>query len=221
VRIKPETKPVTPNQDETRQQLLEAAGEVFAEAGFRNATVREICRRAGANIAAVNYHFGDKEQLYKELLSYAHGKTLEKYPPLLGLPADAAPEKKLRAFILSLLLRIFDTGPTSWHGRLMAREMVEPSAALDALVEERIRPMSVQLAQIVGEILNRPPTDECVRLCAFSVVSQCTFYKHCNPVMIRLFPKQSEMDPDAIGQIADHITKFSLAALKSFVNKKG
>ena len=220
MKVKPETKPVASSQDETRQHLLEAAGEVFAEAGFRNATVREICRRAGANIAAVNYHFGDKEHLYVELLRYSYGKTLEKYPPLLGLAADAPPEKKLRAFIHSLLLRIFDTGPTSWHGRLMAREMIEPSAALDSLVEDRLRPMSVQLSEIVAEILHRPVTDDCVRLCAFSVVSQCTFYKHCHPVMVRLYPGQSEMDAANLEQIADHINKFSLAALKSFVEKE-
>ena len=83
---------------------------MFAEAGFRNATVREICRRAGANIAAINYHFGDKETLYLEVLRYAHGKALEKYPPLLDVPADAPPEKKLRAFVHSFLLRIFDKG---------------------------------------------------------------------------------------------------------------
>ena len=47
----------------TRLQLIEAAGEVFAEMGFQNATVREICRRAGANVAAVNYHFQSKEAL--------------------------------------------------------------------------------------------------------------------------------------------------------------
>src|ERR1700677_1949623 len=100
------------NLDVTRRHLLEAAGEVFAEAGFRDATVREICRRAGANVAAINYHFGDKETLYLEVLRYAHGKALAKYPPLLDVPDDAPPEKKLRAFIHSLLLRIFDKGPT-------------------------------------------------------------------------------------------------------------
>src|SRR5271156_5540224 len=121
--------------DETRHQLLGAAGEVFAEFGFRDATVREICRRAGANIAAINYHFGDKETLYTEVLRYSHGKALEKYPPLLGVAADAPAEKKLRAFVNSLLLRIFDTGPTAWHGKLMSREMIEPSAALDSLIE--------------------------------------------------------------------------------------
>ena len=136
---------------ETRRQLLEAAGTVFAESGYRDATVREICRRAGANVAAVNYHFGDKETLYLEVLRYAHSKALEKYPPLLGVADNAPPEKKLRAFVHSLLLRIFDKGPTAWHGKIMLREMIEPSSALDSLVEERMRPMAGQPWQIVAE----------------------------------------------------------------------
>src|SRR5277367_5380799 len=193
--------------DETRRQLLEAAGEVFAEAGFRDATVREICRRAGANIAAINYHFGDKETLYTEVLRYSHGKALEKYPPLLGVAENAPPEKKLRAFVHSILLRIFDKGPTAWHGKLMSREMIEPSAALDSLVEERIRPMSNQLWQIVAEILGRPLNDERVRLCSFSVVSQCVFYHHCRPVVSRLFPKEQPLNDASIELLADHITK--------------
>jgi AcrR family transcriptional regulator len=200
--------------DETRHHLLDAAGEVFAEMGFRDATVREICRRAGANIAAINYHFGDKETLYLEVLRYSHGKSLEKYPPLLGVPAAAPPEKKLRAFVHSLLLRVFDKGPTSWHGKVMLREMIEPTEALEALVEERIRPMASQLWQIVSKIMDRPLNDERVRLCAFSVVSQCVFYHHCRPVVTRLIPNQLPDCAASIEQLADHITKFSLAAMR-------
>jgi AcrR family transcriptional regulator len=214
MKLKPPVESKDASHDETRRHLLEAAGEVFAEAGFRDATVREICKRAGANIAAINYHFGDKETLYLEVLRYAHGKALEKYPPLLDVPDDAPPEKKLRAFIHSLLLRIFDKGPTSWHGRLISREMIEPTAALDSLVEERMRPMVAQLWKIVAEILDCPVNDERVRLCGFSIVSQCTFYKHCSPVVTRLFPNKLPQDATSIGHLADHITKFSLAAMK-------
>jgi len=205
---------------ETRRQLLEAAGEVFAEVGFRDATVREICRRAGANIAAINYHFGDKEALYTEVLRYAHQKAFEKYPPLLDVPADAAPERKLRAFVHSLLLRIFDKGPTAWHGKLMSREMIEPTTALNSLVEERFRPMSVQLRAIVAQIIGRDAGDEHVRMCAFSVVSQSVFYHHCRPVMCRLHPDLENMDARRIEQLADHITKFSIAAMKHFPPEK-
>ena len=76
---------------ETRQRLLEAAGEVFAERGFRAATVRVICQRAKANIAAVNYYFGDKERLYTAVLQYAFGCALERYPVLLDLDEQAKP----------------------------------------------------------------------------------------------------------------------------------
>ncbi len=214
MKLKPPAELTDANHAETRRQLLEAAGAVFAGAGFRDATVREICRRAGANIAAVNYHFGDKETLYAEVLRYAHGRALQKYPPLLDVSPDAPPEKKLRAFVHSFLLRIFDKGPTAWHGKLMLREMIEPTAALDSLVEERMRPMAGQLRQIVAEILDCPPNDERVRLCGMSVVSQCVFYHHCRPVVSRLFPKHLPRDAAGIGRLASHITTFSLAAMK-------
>src|SRR5579884_278031 len=125
---------------ETRANLLDAAGEVFAEVGFRAATVREICHRAGANIAAVNYHFGDKEQLYRAVLMETHQAAVEKYPANFGLSSRATPEERLRAFIHAFLLRIFSEGPSARHGKLMAREMIEPTGALDAIVEENIRP---------------------------------------------------------------------------------
>jgi len=200
--------------DETRRQLLEAAGEVFATAGFRNATVREICRRAGANLAAVNYHFGDKERLYAEVLHYAHQQAFKKYPLLPGVGTDASPADKLHAFVRSFLLRIFDAGPTAWFGKMMLREMIEPTEALDSLLEERMRPMANQLRGMVTEILGCPPNDERTRLCSLSIVSQCVFYHHCRRVVARLFPEQP-LDATAVDKLADHITRFSLAAMKN------
>jgi TetR/AcrR family transcriptional regulator, regulator of cefoperazone and chloramphenicol sensitivity len=200
--------------DETRRQLLEAAGGVFAESGFRNATVREICLRAGANIAAVNYHFGDKAALYAEVLRDAQQRAFEKHPLLAGVGAGTSPAGKLRAFVRSFLLRIFDGGPTAWFGQMMLREMIEPTGALDALLEERIRPMAEALQGIVAEILECKPGDERVRLCTLSIVSQCVFYHHCRQVVTRLFPEEP-LDAAAVEPLADHITRFSLAALKN------
>jgi len=231
--------------DETRRQLLEAAGEVFAEVGFRNATVREICRRAGVNVAAVNYHFGDKEQLYAQVLHDSQQRAFEKYPPLLDVAAKAAPDKKLEAFVRSFLLRIFDKGSFAWFGKMMSREMVEPTVALNALVETRMRPMARLLGGIVGEILhknvkelkrlrvkgvksmasstlqhlNRSRFDEEVRLCCFSIVSQCVFFHHCRTMISRLFPEQ-KLDASSVDQLAEHVTRFSLAAMKHLSDSK-
>lgn len=215
--------PATPagkNQDATRRQLLEAAGEVFADAGFREATVRAICQRAGANVAAINYHFGDKETLYREVLSYGHGKGLEKYPLLLNVAENAPAEKRLHAFIYSMLQRIFDKDPKSWQGRLMAREMIEPSAALDSLIEERFKPTMDLLMKIVGEILHRPANDERTERCALSVIGQCVFCHHGRPIVTRMFPKQSPADAAGIKNLADFVTQFSLAAMKEFATNK-
>jgi len=206
-------------QVETHLQLLDAAGEVFAEVGFRNATVREICRRAGVNIAAVNYHFGDKEALYAEVLRQSQQKAFEKYPPLLNVAEDAPPEEKLRAFIQSFLLRIFDTGSNTRFGKMMSREMVEPTEALDELLQERIRPMADLLRGLVAEILGCPFQEERVRLCCFSIVSQCVFYHHCRTMICRLFPEQ-RLDAQAVGQLAAHIARFSLAAMKHLSDSK-
>src|SRR6266850_7915162 len=78
----------------TEKRLLEAAGEIFAEHGYRAATVRQICEKARANIAAVNYHFGDKEGLYRAALRSVHRASAEKYPSKLGVSPATPPTAK-------------------------------------------------------------------------------------------------------------------------------
>ena len=197
----------------TCDRLLDAAGEVFAEQGFKVATVREICRRAGANIAAVNYHFGDKAGLYKATLKYADRCAVA----LRGIPsgdggAEVAPEQMLAMYVRAYVAAAMDTGRPQWHGRLIAREIMEPSPALDEVVTENIRPRSEMLGRVVRRLLGSAATDERVRLTKFSVIGQCLMYHSGRHVMERLHPEQG-FGPEAIDGVAEHITRFSLAAI--------
>ncbi|OPY75546.1 MAG: HTH-type transcriptional repressor NicS [Syntrophorhabdus sp. PtaU1.Bin153] len=197
----------------TRQRILEAAGEVFAEAGFRTATVREICKRAGVNIAAVNYHFGDKERLYVAVLKYCKTVAFEKYPADEGVGESDPPEKRLRVFIRAMLWRILDADHASMFPKLVVREYIEPTPALDMWVDEAIRPMFQLLSNIVESLLGKGASEAIVRMCCTSVVSQCLHFAYARPVMKRLFGQESFGKWD-IEIIADHIAAFSLHAIR-------
>jgi AcrR family transcriptional regulator len=196
----------------TRERLLSAAGEVFAERGFREATVRDICRAAGANIAAVNYHFGDKETLYREVIRMAGCAAIEKYAAPDSPPSCNSPEEGLRRFIRDYLDRLLDDGRPAWHGKLIAREMVEPTPVLDELVEEYVRPQYRCLRAIVESLLGPAATADRTRLCVTSVISQCLFFKNCRPVVERLLPEQAYCSENR-ASLAAHIAEFSLGAI--------
>ena len=204
---------------ETRQRLLEAAGEVFAERGFRNTTIREICRRAQANLAAVNYHFGDKEGLYAAVMKYAYACALEKYPLAQRESEEMPAADRLHAFIRYLLLSIFDKGPPAWLGKLMAREMIEPTRALDDLVESIIYPMSLKLGAIVQALLGKQVPNDLVHRCQMSIIGQCLHYRNARPVIQRLFPEHQYSSED-IAAVADHITRFSLSGLRGLAKSE-
>ena len=203
------------SQSETRLRLLQAAGEVFAEQGFHKATIRDICSRAGANIAAVNYHFGDKEKLYAAVLQHWLGEALKKYPPDGNLPPDAPAQERLAAFVRSWLFRMLGEGTPAWHGKLMAREMSEPTAAFELLMNESVRPMAGRLTGLVKDLLGPDADDRTIRDCAMSVAGQCCFYRHAHEMIRRLFPDHDNTAA-RIEHLADHVTNFSLAAIESF-----
>jgi len=204
----------------TESRLLEAAGEIFAEVGYRAATVRQICEKAGANIAAVNYHFGDKEGLYMAVLRSVPDAHAEKFPANRGLPPGATAQQRLAAYIESLLNRVFDEGRPGWHTKIMAREMIEPTRALDTLVTDVALPVHQELAAIVRKLLGSRATGDAVRLCTLSILSQCVYYHHARSVLSRLYPQQEYRSQD-IAQLAHHITRFSQGALQHFAQGNG
>jgi AcrR family transcriptional regulator len=198
--------------EETRSRLLEAAGEVFAEKGFERATIREICARAGANVAAVNYHFDGKASLYASTLLHAHRECNLKTPPDGGVPATAAPRERLRGFIAAFMQRLLSPDRPAWLSRLMGREMVEPTGLIDELVRDGMRPLFELLKAIVRDLLPRGAAEERVQLAALSVVAQCVFYRHCAPVIKAMEKHGSPLPP--LERLAEHIFAFSVAALE-------
>lgn len=198
-------------QPETRRRLLDAAGEVFASKGFREATIREICALAGANIAAVNYHFRDKEGLYREVLAYTAKQSVERYPMWFDPSRPAA--ERLGVFVRNYMERLLDDGRPAWFGKLLAREMFEPTSALDDLARDFAGPMYAALQGIVRDLLGPRADEELVKRCARSVVGQCLLYKHARPMIERLAPEQG-WGPADRAELAAHITAFSLAALR-------
>ena len=197
--------------DNTRERIVEAAGEIFAERGFDSTTVREICDRAGANIAAVNYYFGDKRKLYIEAVVRAHRWRLEQFK-IPAWTANTTSRQKLVDFITIFLRRVL-TGPgDTWHTRLIMREIAHPSEACAELVQSSIRPQFEILLGIMREMLPDDTCEEKLHRTAFSIVGQCLFYHFADPVIRNLLDSE-EYNSLSIETLADHIAEFSLNAL--------
>jgi AcrR family transcriptional regulator len=195
--------------DATHQRLLEAAEQIFAEKGFKAASIREICKRADANIAAVNYYFGDKERLYIEAVKYAH-RGCTQGTPFPEWPPDTPAADKLRDFILVMVTRMMQ--PQSVESlQLMMRELAQPTAACVEVVREYIQPMAIKLGGIVAELMpGTSPRQQAFT--AFSIVGQCLFYRHTRAVAALLVGEEEFQKYD-VAQVANHITAFTFRAL--------
>ncbi len=198
--------------DDTATRILSAAGPIFAEHGFQNTTVREICRAASVNLASVNYHFRDKEQLYIETVKRAAQLRAE-HAPMPNLPAETPTAIKLRAFIHTILSRMLDADQSPWQVRLMTREVLQPTSACRELVEEYFRPHFELLQRIIGEAVPPDTPDHLRRKIAFSVIGQCLHYRMAGGVIEMLVPSDELATRYTTDQLTDHIAAFSLAAL--------
>jgi len=207
---------------ETRTRILEAAASIFAEYGFAATTIRMICGLARVNLAAVNYHFGNKEGLYSETIRYLRRQAYDRYPTTYDLSPGASPEEKLLAFIRSFLLRTAFDERNLRFGTLVMREMVEPTSALDMMVDEGIRSLFGQLVDIVRSLIGETADEETVLSCSRSVISQCLFYLFSRSVITRM-SSEHQFDQTDIDTISDQILSFSLHAmdgLRTELNRK-
>jgi AcrR family transcriptional regulator len=184
---------------------------VFAETGYTAATVRQICTKAEVNVAAVNYHFGDKLGLYSEVLKRSAGPAAQLMIRAAMLAAPS-PEEALRIFVRGLFEKVYGDKPQA-DIKIMTQEMVNPTPAFDDVVEQVMRPQYEELCVIVGRAVGHPPEGHVTRLCVFSLMGQVVFYFHSREVIARLAPDLKIAK--ARNQIADHIVAFTIAGLKA------
>ena len=200
-------------QRSTREHLLEVAGQVFAEKGFDRATGKEICRRAGENSAAINYHFGGIERLYAEVVREAHSRlvTLDALSAAVAGQADA--ETKLAA-VIELFIRAL-TGPASasWVIRVMGDEFVSPSAILEDLRQKEILPKANILRTLVAELMDLEPDHPAVARACISVLSPCFMLLVADRRTIkRAFPSLA-IGSDNADELVAHFVRFAVAGI--------
>ena len=202
---------------DTRQRLIEVAARQFAERGFENVTVRELCKASNANVAAVNYHFGDKAGLYRAVINLAITVMQETNELTQRAGEGLSPEDQLHEFVRVFVHRLTEDSPTSWVHRLMAREMEQPTEALDQVIMQVVGPRIKYLGGIAGTIMGLPPTDPRVLRCLGSLQMQCLLAARKPPASVE------KTFGSAVGQIdatIKHIAEFSIGGMRAIAAAK-
>ncbi|MEM7453762.1 MAG: CerR family C-terminal domain-containing protein [Planctomycetota bacterium] len=202
------------SNDSTKERILLAAGPVFANKGFKAATVREICEAAQVNVASINYYFGDKQALYHETVIAARQMRVKEVPYPVWAP-DASPEDKLRDFVLLLLNRLVAMKSEPWQVRLLMREVLNPTETSRHLVQEYFRPFFEVMLSIVDDMVEESLSESKRWKIGFSIVGQCLYYRFAADVTSMIVPDQKFEDEFNIPALAEHISSFSIAAIKA------
>ena len=203
----------------TKDRLLAAASQLFAERGFHGTTVRDIAGRAGVNVAAGNYHYGSKKALYLEVLraQFAETRAILRARGASRPGADLArlSRRELVALLrarVNVMLDLLLGPPPGLHGTLMHREMCDPSEALPVIVDEFIGPMVGEMREIAAHL--EPRLDRgAVERCVFSITGQALYYRFTMPATLRMLGVPAYPRGFAT-RLARHITEFSLGGME-------
>ena len=203
---------------ETRARLLNAAARLFAERGLAKVTVRDICKKARANVAAVNYHFGGKDGLYRAVVETAIATMQSTTAAARAAGEGKPPDERIRAYVSVFLQRIVGKGHETWIHQLMLRELSDPTQALDMVAEEVLRPRTAYLCGVIGELIGCPADDPRVVRCALSVQSQLNSMLWSQAVARMMHA--ADIPPVTLDEIAEHITRFSLGGISAMTSAR-
>ncbi len=212
----PPPPPSTAAAGATQAALLDAAEALFSERGYAGVSTREIVENAGANIAAIKYHFGSKQELYLAVLRRAMSRpeSDEIWSVLPVDASDASPEQAATAIaqlIQGFLAHIIDEASSDTAPSLLCREAFEPSAAFGDVVEEYIKPRTERIEATI-RVLVPEACDDRVRALGQGILGMVLHYKSFYEIQSRLWlgrePSQARVE-----LIAQTLAGFSLRGL--------
>jgi TetR/AcrR family transcriptional regulator, regulator of cefoperazone and chloramphenicol sensitivity len=201
------------DRQSTKAQLLEAAGHVFAEKGFDRATGREICDRAGANTAAVNYYFGGMDGLYAAVLEEANRRLI----PLATLASTVAEKPDAKAQLQAIIELGVEklTGPvsSSWVFGVMAREFVSPTPAIDAFRRRNGVPKARIITSIVAELMNLPAEHPAVARGCLMLMAPFVMLMIGDRLSLKQFLPGLDLGGTGTAALSRHLVAFMLGGL--------
>lgn len=170
---------------ETKDRILRAAIDLFSDHGFTGASVRDICSRAEANIASINYYFGGKEALYSVVVKHVYD-DLDSYNPMPRL-ADAPenPCGQLASWIDWYIHRQLDP-KTERLARFIRREIADPTPMLQEMVDHIISPLVMELHILVKAILPEETSNEELRVHCALITGPTIASMICKPIASRI-----------------------------------
>lgn len=199
--------------EKTRARLLTAASRIFAEKGYQDATIAEICEQAQANIAAVNYHFGDKQTLYLEAWRHAFNHELGQHPPDGGVSRQASAEQRLAGRIKSMIRRVADDD--SYSFAIIHKEMAQPTRLLADILEKEINPQRQQMFGLLRECLGQDASEQQLQYCHASIMGQCFQLLRLKQMQHARPQRALASDLSDVGAFAEHVVDFSLAGIRA------
>ena len=202
---------IKPRCPDTRTRLLTIASKLFAEKGFQETTIADICKLAEANIASVNYHFRDKENLYLEAWRYAFQLDLAAHPADGGVADNAPAELRLAGRIRSLMGRIDDDN--SHFFAIINKEMAQPTQLLPEILAKEINPQRQAMMAIIKELLGSAASEQNVHYSHASIIGQCFHFARMKHMLgNRHLPFELPHELDATAY-TEHVIRFSLAGI--------
>jgi AcrR family transcriptional regulator len=167
----------------TRCRILDAAADVFGEKGFSKASTREIARRARANIASLNYHFGDKAELYRSVFADHLART--QLNPQSPIDYDTASFAEIYA---AFNRQFFSHITNQAFPRLLVREQLEPSGLLGGEWLADIRRRHQVLNNAICRELGLPAPDGDVERLAFMLIGMAVVFDRARPMIDMVAP---------------------------------